>query len=129
MSEKKREVWLFGNPDFDKDSLPVKIATNLEERLTDFTFVIKDPHEEWAMPEKLIIVDTVQGIKEVKVFTSLNDFANSPRVTMHDFDLITNLKWLNKLGKLPPFLIIGVPADINEESAVKEIVNILRKEN
>lgn len=126
---KKQEVWLFGNPDFDMDSLPLKLAADLGERLAGFDFVIKDPNEEWDMPDKLVIVDTVQGIEKVRVFTSLDDFAESPRVTMHDFDLITNLKWLDKLKKLPPFLIIGVPSGMKEELATKKIVDILNEES
>ena len=121
MSESQPQVWLFGNPDFEPDKLPLKLAPKLTKLFPKIQFVIKDPNEEWNLPEKLIIIDTVFGLKKITTFTSLDDFGDSPRVTMHDFDLLTNLKWLAKLKKLPPFLIIGIPPEMSKADVLKEM--------
>jgi hypothetical protein len=126
MSETQSQVWLFGNIDFEPDKLPLKIEPKLTAAFPEINFIIKDPNEEWDLPDKLIIIDTVFGLKEITTFESLDDFGDSPRVTMHDFDLLTNLKWLAKLKKLPPFLIIGVPPTISEPVAIKQIRELLQ---
>ncbi|MFH1354421.1 MAG: hypothetical protein ABIH36_03975 [bacterium] len=121
----KLQVWLFGNPDFNPDALPLKLLPELQQRLPSFDLIIKDPNEEWRLSKKLIIIDTVQGIKKITTFTSLDQFQNAPNITVHDFDLLTNLKWLSKLKKLPPFLIIGLPAGISKKEAFNKIIAIL----
>lgn len=123
------QVWVFGNADLENDSLPIKILPELKQRFPALDFVVKDPNENWDMPEKLIIIDTVAGIKDVTVFTSLNDFVSTPRVTMHDFDLGMKLKWLAKLKKLPPFTIIGIPTEATEnilDAACSSIESLFR---
>lgn len=110
----KPQIWLFGNIDFAPDALPLKLQADLQKALPDFDFIVKDPNEEWDLPPKLIIIDTVQGLDKITTFTSLDQFQNTPNITVHDFDLLTNLKWLAKLDKLPPFLIIGLPAELED---------------
>jgi len=127
MARSKQQIWLFGNPDYQPDALPLKIAPALKKKLPHLNFVIKDPHEEWDLPDKLIIIDTIKGLKKVTTFSSLADFKDSPRLTMHDFDLLTNLKWLAKLNKLPPFLIIGLPAGLTKNKALDQIPRHLPK--
>ena len=121
----KPQIWLFGNPDFTPDALPLKLKDALQKRLPNFYFIIKDPNEEWELPEKLIIIDTIQGLDKITTFTSLNQFQNAPRLTVHDFDLLTNLRWLAKLKKLPPFLIIGLPVKTQKRETIDKIVAIL----
>lgn len=122
----KPPVWLFGNPDFAPDALPIKLKDALQKRLPNFDFITKDPHEEWDLQKTLIIIDTVQGIKRITTFTSLDQFQNTPRLTVHDFDLLTNLRWLAKLKKLPPFLVIGLPVGLSSQKAILEVSNILK---
>ena len=122
----KPQIWLFGNIDFEPDKLPLKLAPELIDIFPQFEFVIKDPNETWRMPDKLIIIDTVLGLKKITTFTSLHDFSDTPRITMHDFDLLTNLKWLAKLKKLPPFLIIGIPPDMLEVDVLKEMKELIQ---
>ncbi len=126
-TKQQKPVWVFGNPDFAPDALPLKILPALKRRLPEREFIVKDPHEEWNLPRKLVIIDTVRGIDAVTTFTSLDQFKKTPRLTVHDFDLLTNLKWLAKLNKLPPFLIIGLPPDIPADKAAAEITGLLRR--
>lgn len=121
----KQPIWVFGNPDFAADALPLKILPLLQAALPQFEFITKDPNEEWQMPKKLIIIDTVIGLKKTTTFTSLSDFTDHPRLTTHDFDLLTNLRWLAKLNKLPPFVIIGLPPNIDTRLASKNVAAIL----
>lgn len=114
-------VFVFGNPDLPEDSLPLKILPQLRRLLPDMTFQVLDPNEEWETSEHIMVVDTVQGIRQVTVFDSLDRFIASPRVTMHDFDALSNLRYLLKLGKIKKVTVIGVPSDIPENKAASEV--------
>ena len=118
-------VFIFGNPDLEIDSLPVKLAPRLRQTFTDISFEVKDPNEEWDVPEELTVIDTVMDLNEVTVFNDLESFDASPRLTMHDFDALANLKYLKKLGKLKKIRIIGVPPDIGIDAAFQSIVEQL----
>lgn len=102
-------VYVFGNPDLDADSLPLRIVPKLRERFPDIRFEVKDPNEEWDVPEELTVIDSVEGIDGVRVFENLDQFTSAPHVTMHDFDAFANLRLLQKLGKLKKIKIIGTP--------------------
>jgi len=122
----QKQVYVFGNINLENDSLPLRIMPKLQEKFPDIKFEIRDPNEEWQVPEEFIIIDTVFGIKGVKTFNSLNKFLSAPRVSMHDFDALTNLRYLLKLGKIKKIKIIGLPPDIEESEAVKKVSAILR---
>mgnify|MGYP001591749371 CR=1 FL=1 len=119
------KIYIFGNKDLEFDSLPLRILPELKRRFPQIEFEIKDPNEELDIPEELIIIDTVSGIDSVKVFSDLKNFAAHPNVSLHDFDLYSNLRYLGKLGKLKEIKIIGVPPTISEKKIVEEITTIL----
>ncbi|MFA6908445.1 MAG: hypothetical protein WC289_01010 [Patescibacteria group bacterium] len=121
------EVWVFGNADLELDALPVRILPGLKKQFPEYTFVHKDPLDEWEMHGELMIIDTVRGISAVTRFTSIDDFIDAPRVTMHDFDLGTQLKFLQKLNKLPRCTILGVPATLTEAEAIIQLQPFLRQ--
>ncbi len=56
---------------------------------------------------------------------NIDKFAETKAISLHDFDLGLNLKLAKKMGKIKKILIIGVPPNINEEKAVKEITRII----
>ncbi|MBU6426920.1 hypothetical protein KGQ27_01640 [Patescibacteria group bacterium] len=118
-------IFVFGNPDFVPDSLPLKILPRLQISFPAIQFEVKDPNEEWNVPEELMVIDTAVGIDKITVFHSLDDFAPAPRVSMHDFDALANLRFLKKLGKLRKVTIIGVPSNLSEDDAVNEITKKL----
>ena len=120
-------VFVFGNINLDNDSLPLRILPQLREKFPDIEFEVRDPNEEWQVPEEFVIIDTVIGIKGVRVFNSLNKFLSAPRVSMHDFDALTNLRFLWKLGKIKKIKIIGLPPDINESEALQKVSRGIRK--
>jgi len=120
-------VFVFGNPDLPEDSLPLRLLPELRKLRPDMAFEVKDPNEEWGDVEDITIIDTVVGIKDIKIFNNLNDFVRTPRVSLHDFDAYTNLLFLEKLGKLKKIKIIGVPPEIDEGDALDKISGIINK--
>ena len=119
-------IFIFGNPDLAFDSLPLRILPGLKKRFPQVKFEVRDPNEEWDVPEELILIDTVFGIERARIFDDLKNFENSPRVSLHDFDLLSHLRYLRKLGKLKKIKIIGVPPTISEKEVIKQIAAILR---
>jgi Ni,Fe-hydrogenase maturation factor len=120
-------VFIFGNPDLPVDALPLRLVPQLQAKFPQHVFEIKDPNEEWDVPDKLIVIDTVKGIDEIKEFHGLDSFASAPRVSMHDFDALAQLRFMQKLGKLKEVNIIGVPPEMGEQKAFEEISNLLIK--
>lgn len=120
-----KKVFIFGNEDLKEDNLPILILPELQEKFPKIKFEIKDPNEEWEIPDELIILDTAVGIKEITIFDNLKNFSKTPRVGIHDFDALTNLKFLQKLGKIGEVKVIAVPLDIQKSKALKKIINIL----
>ena len=118
-------VFVFGNPDLAQDSLALKILPALEKEFPRLKFIVQDPNEEWAVPEELVIIDNVVGLERVQVFDNLQEFAAPPRVSLHDFDAWTNLRYLQKLGRLKKITIIGLPPALPVKTALAETKTIL----
>jgi len=122
-----KKIFVFGNEDLEEDNLPLRILPKLQEKFPEIDFEIKDPNEEWEIPEELIILDTAVGIKEITIFDSLEKFSKAPRVGMHDFDALTNLRYLQKLGKIRKIKIIGIPSNLTKFSVLERVSKILKK--
>jgi hypothetical protein len=128
-------ILVFGNPDVDVDSLPLKILPELSNKFPDIDFQFKDPNEDWDLSSidsvkktgRITVLDTVFGLEKVTVIEDINKFTLAPKVSMHDFDALSNLRYLIKLGKIKSVTVIGVPPDITEIEAVEQISEILKK--
>ncbi len=118
-------VFIFGNPDLPMDALPIRIMPQLATARPALHFVLKDPNEDWDIPETLVVIDTVVGIDRAMVFDTLDAFTPFAHVSVHDFDAYTNLRFLAKLGKLKSVCIIGVPVGIGEDVAVSCVLRLL----
>ena len=123
-----KKIFVFGNEDLKEDSLPLRILPKLQKVFSDIIFEKKDPNEEWQIldSEELVILDTAVGIKNVKIFDNLEKFSKVPRVGIHDFDALTNLRYLQKLGKIKKIKIIGIPPNMKESEAIKKVSATLR---
>jgi hypothetical protein len=122
------DIWVFGNLDLPEDSLPLKLMPQIQRAFPQIVFRTKDPAEEWdPVPEQLTVIDTVKGLKKVQVFTDLNQFEASPTVTMHDLDLLAELRFLQKLGKLKKITLYGVPHTLSPEAAFTQLEALLRQ--
>jgi len=127
MDKGLRTVFIFGNPDVLGDSAPIEILPELQKLFPSANFETKDPNEEWSVPEELTVIDTVAGIKDVKIFDGLDAFAAAPRITMHDFDAYANLRLLQKLGKLKKIKIIGIPPEMPAGEAIQKTAAALMR--
>ena len=122
-----QKIFIFGNEDLQDDSMPLRILPKLVEKFSEIEFETVDPNEDWEVPENVMVIDTAVGIKDVTVFDSLDKFSAPSRVGMHDFDALTNLRLLWKLGKIKKIKIIAVPAEMGKSEVVEKISEILEK--
>jgi len=127
---KNKKIYIFGNVLLDFDNLPIKLAPKLKKTFPEIDFIIHDPNEN-LKPEnnELIIIDTVEGLKETIIIDEIKKIKSSPTCSMHDFDLGFNLKLLKKLGKLKKIIIFGVPMNINEKKALKQLTKLMKWHN
>jgi Ni,Fe-hydrogenase maturation factor len=106
------KIFVFGNPLISKDSVALKVLPELRAEFPEIEFIEFDTAELLEeFGDDLIILDSVVGIQKVQMFNGIDSFVESPRYSLHDFDLPIYLKLLNKLGKLKKVRIIGVPSD------------------
>lgn len=121
------KVYVFGNLDFENDTLALKIAKSLEGKIENVKFVFIKPNEDlpFVEEESVVILDTIQGIDEVTVITEadLENLKVEKSVTAHDFDLGFQLKYLKKLGKLKTFTIIGI--SMNRKINIEEVKKLI----
>jgi Ni,Fe-hydrogenase maturation factor len=121
------KIFIFGNPLLKEDSLPLKMMPSLKEALPDIDFIELDPNEDLESLEKEAnIIDTVFGIEKVRVIEDIDSIQESPKLSMHDFDLGFNLKLLKKMGRLETVRIFGVPPEIKEEDALEQLIPLLK---
>lgn len=126
-SKDRIEVLVFGNPDFGPDSLPLKILPDLRRRLPDIGFTEIDPNEEWDVSGDITVIDTVINLTGPRAFDSLDIFESAPRVSMHDFDALANLRLMQKLGKVGSVRVIALPPDISPEEATEFVIHGLKE--
>ena len=123
-----KKIYMFGNPLVKEDSLPLKILPDLKKSFPEIEFEVVDPNENFppANERDLTILDTVQGIKEPKLF-GLNDLIkiqkspNSP----HDYDLGMHLLLLKKLKRIDSVRIIGIPPNFNKKIFITWLTNVI----
>ena len=123
----KNQIFVFGNIDIEMDSLPIRLLPALQKYFPNIDFVVLDPNEEWKIPEEMVMIDTVVGIRELTVFDDLKFFVEAPRVSVHDFDAFFNLIYLQKLGKLKKIKIFGLPFGMTEATAEEVLTNAIDK--
>lgn len=119
-------IYCIGNVLLENDNLPLRLMDSLRNAFPEYNFMEADPNENFFPEEKSIIIDTVVGVDSVQVFTDIDNFESSPHVSVHDYDLSFHLKFLKKVGKLPPITIIGIPQDMDEKTAITSVSTILR---
>jgi len=126
--KKEKTIYIFGNEILDFDNLPIKLKPELEKIFPNYSFIITDPNENLKpIDKKLTIIDTVQGIEKVTIFNDVEKIENTPKYSMHDFDLGFNLKLLHKIGLLDEAIIFGVPMNIKKQIALKQLVFLLKE--
>lgn len=123
------KVYVFGNVDTPLDDRAFIAAEKLKGKIKDVEFIEVGTNRDlpFSNGEDAVILDTISGIKEVKILgiNDLDKIALPAKTTVHDFDLAFQLKYLKKLGKLGDITIIGIPQE--GEVDHNSIQSILRK--
>lgn len=121
-----KTVYVVGNAVDPRDRLPMRLLPSLRRRCPNIAFRPFDPTEEFPLhTPHLVLIDTAEGISRVTLFSDLNRFSLSPRVTVHDYDLSIHLSLLKKLGKLEKLTIVGIPISGSRKNVLNDLVAVL----
>lgn len=121
----KKVIYLVGNLLVKEDSLPIRLKPELEAKFPDIEFREYDPTEDLPEDtEDLIIIDTVEGLKEPRVFDDIDVFASQKTYSMHDFDLGWSLKLYKKLRMFKTIKIIGIPSNFTFKNSLEVIKTV-----
>ena len=109
------KIYVFGNAYVAGDGRAVQLARELEGDIEGISFVFVKPNEDLPFVDErhVVILDTVQGIKEVTLLEGdiIDRLILGPLGSVHDFDLAYQLRYLKKLNRLGEVTIIGVPQE------------------
>lgn len=123
------KVYVFGNEDVAEDRRALDVAEKLAGTLEGVSFVPVKPNEDvpFANEKRVVVLDTVQGIRDVALIDgeNIDKLVLSPRGSVHDFDLAFQLRYLKKIDKLGEVTIVGIPQE--GEIDYSRIQSILRK--
>jgi Ni,Fe-hydrogenase maturation factor len=123
------KIYVFGNEYVAEDKRAIEVAKELEGAIEGISFVFVNPNEDvsFVNERQVVILDTVQGIREVTLIEGgvIDELISSPRGSVHDFDLAFQLRYLKKLNKLGEVTIIGIPQEGEVDHL--RIQSILRK--
>lgn len=103
------KISVFGNPDLKEDNAAVKLIPWLKKKYPEAEINIEDPSAGLEPAADWLIVDICQGIDKITEFDNLDKFEAVRRVSVHDYEVITELKLLKKLGKIKKLRILAVP--------------------
>ncbi len=120
-----KKIYVMGNLLVEQDSLPIKILPDLKKELPNFEFIELDPSEDFPKQKTLTIIDTVLDIKKITLIKDIDKIQLEKICSLHDFDLGYNLKLMKKFGMIEHLNIIGVPDNIEEKEAVKQIKEVI----
>lgn len=119
-------IYCIGNLLIKEDSLPLQLLPKLQKEFPDIFCFEMDPTENFIPEEGSILIDTVQAIKNITVFSSLEKFADASHVSAHDYDLLLHLKLLKKIGKVSRITIIGIPYHMHIKHALRRLIPLMR---
>lgn len=121
-----QRIFVAGNPLVREDALALKVACRLGKKLKGIRFEeIGSLSELENIPKELTLLDVAEGIKKVERVTDLGRLQKMKLVSLHDFDIGTELILLKKIGKIKKFAIIAIPANYQLGKAVEEARELL----
>ncbi|MBW3002378.1 hypothetical protein KY338_04410 [Candidatus Woesearchaeota archaeon] len=115
----------FGNEFIEEDSLAKELADEL--KIEGVEFIKCDSLN--GIKGDVIVLDVVKGLEEVKLIP-LDKVKDFHPVSMHDFDLGTELKLRKSIGEINNVTIIGIPMQGDKENikqGIIKLINELRK--
>ncbi len=122
-----KQVFVAGNPLVKEDSLALKVAKELGKELGGVEFKAIDSLAEIGeIPDNLCIIDVAEGIEKVEVIRDLGKLQELKLVSLHDFDLGTELLLYKKIGKIRNVAIIAIPLGYDLGKAVEETTELIK---
>jgi len=119
------KIYVLGNSLLEEDNLPIKFLPQIRSNFPEIEFIEFDPTEDFPEEDKLILIDTIVGIRGVVLFEDLDKIQSSPKYSVHDFDLGFQLKLMKKLGNLKEVKIIGIGQNSSEEEIIKGLKKVI----
>lgn len=104
-------VYVFGNEHVAEDRRAIEVARTLKVEGLSFVFVGPNEDVPFADEPRVVILDTVQGVRGGALIEGIDGLVLSPRGSVHDFDLTFQLRYLEKLGRLGEVVVVGVPQE------------------
>ena len=120
------KVLCFGNEFVEQDSLAKKLADEL--KVDGVEFIKCDSLE--GIKGDVMILDVVKGLNDVRLIP-LEKIKNFHPVSLHDFDLGTELKLRQTIGEINKVTIFGIPMKGDKENikqGIIKLINDIRKE-
>ena len=121
-----KTIYVFGNPLVKEDSMPLKLIDRLRKEFPSLLFKEFDTVEDLDLEKELNIIDTVKGIKKVELIEDIDKIITKKIYSMHDFDLGYNLKLLKKMRMIDKVRIFGIPSNMKEKEAMKELCDAIK---
>lgn len=103
------KITVLGNPDIKEDQAALKLIPWLKQKYPGAEIKIEDPSGGLIPVDDWLIVDACEGIDKITEFDDLDKFEALRRVSVHDYEVITELKLLKKLGKIKKLKILAIP--------------------
>lgn len=116
------KILCFGNEFVEQDSLAKKLADEI--KIKGIEFIKCDSLA--GIKGDITILDVVKNLDEVRLIP-LEKIKDFHPVSMHDFDLGTELKLRKSVGEINNVTIIGIPMQGNIESIKQGIIKLINE--
>ena len=120
-----KKIFVVGNALVEKDSLALKVAEKLKEKVKGLEFEAVESLDDVENKKDLYIMDVAFGIEKVQLIKDLEKLETKQPVSGHDFDLAMELKLLKKIGRIGKVKIVAIPAEYDLDKAVEEVKELV----
>ncbi len=115
------KIFVYGNALMEEDSKALRISRRI--KIKGVIFKEMDAVEDFDV-ENPVIMD-VADTDKVEIITDENRLKQPRLYAAHDFDLAFQLKLLKKAGMIKSFKVIAVPAGVDEERTLRDVVKAI----
>ncbi|MEM3369749.1 MAG: hypothetical protein QXE90_02760 [Candidatus Micrarchaeia archaeon] len=127
MNNNRIKIYCFGNPLIENDKMPLEIIPYLQKKFPMIEFIPAESPDEIEEENEISIIDTVDGVENVRLITEIDEICENRRCSMHDFDLGMTLKIMKKIGKIKKITIFAIPMKCKKRKAIKEIEKLIHE--
>ncbi len=119
-----KTILCFGNPHVENDSLAILVAKELNVPGVEFKICENLNELLNYKDDEILILDVVDGIKDITVITDIDLLKENKLYSLHDFDLGFFLKLMKEMKKIKKIRVIGIPIDFDLEKTKKNLEKI-----